>query len=150
MIIIDAHKEVFEALKEFSQVKNKTLTYLIGNHDEIELQECQRYLMNYFNNKINIIELCSKGIFQFLPFRLLMDTKRKEQINLVMNQFKPTRKDDNVASVGELLRRKVVNRFKSEKAHVNSVRPIKKFIIDGLIYDSFDTLRFLAATIYYC
>ena len=29
------------------------------------------------------------------------------------------------------------------------MRPIKKFIIDGLIYDSLNTLRFLFATIYY-
>ena len=29
------------------------------------------------------------------------------------------------------------------------LRPIKKFIIDGLIYDSLNTLRFIFATVYY-
>ena len=63
-IIMDAHKEVFEALKSFTCGKNKILTYLIGNHDaEVELQDCQKHLVDYFDNKINIIDLCSKGYF---------------------------------------------------------------------------------------
>ena len=44
---------------------------------------------------------------------------------------------------------RVVNRFKSERDHVNGVRPIKKFLINGLIYDTYFTLRFILATVYY-
>ena len=151
-IIIDAHKEVFEALKGFSCGKNKTLTYLIGNHDaEVELQNCRSYLMDYFNNKINIIDLCSEGYFPISSVQIAHghQEERANQFSEDSIQTDEKGREYLIPPWGSYYVSKVVNRFKSEKAHVNSVRPIKKFIIDGLIYDSFDTLRFLAATVYY-
>ena len=50
---------------------------------------------------------------------------------------------------GSYFVKRVVNRFKSERDHVNSVRPIKNFLINGLIYDTYFTTRFILATIYY-
>ena len=44
---------------------------------------------------------------------------------------------------------RVINRFKVERRHVASVRPIKRFIINGLIYDFYFTCRFLLANVVY-
>lgn len=151
-IIMNAHKEVFESLKKFSDQKNKTLTYLVGNHDaEVELHHCRNYLFDYFNQKINIIELCSNGYFPIASIQVAHghQEERANQFDEESIQTDESGREYLIPPWGSYYVSKVVNRFKSEKAHMNSVRPIKKFIIDGLIYDSFDTLRFLAATIYY-
>ena len=42
-IILNAHQEVFEAIKKFLSQKNKKITYVIGNHDaELSMEDCKR------------------------------------------------------------------------------------------------------------
>jgi hypothetical protein len=43
----------------------------------------------------------------------------------------------------------VINRYKQERPHINAVRPIKHFVIHGLLFDTFFTLRFLLSNIHY-
>ena len=44
---------------------------------------------------------------------------------------------------------RVINKFKEQRNHINAVRPIKKFVINGLIYDTLTTLRFIFANAFY-
>jgi UDP-2,3-diacylglucosamine pyrophosphatase LpxH len=43
----------------------------------------------------------------------------------------------------------VVNKYKQERHHANAVRPIRNFLIHGMIFDTFFTLRFMIANAYY-
>jgi UDP-2,3-diacylglucosamine pyrophosphatase LpxH len=44
---------------------------------------------------------------------------------------------------------RVINKFKEHRDYINSVRPINKFIINGLIYDTLYTIRFGFSNIIY-
>ena len=44
---------------------------------------------------------------------------------------------------------RVINKFKEGRDYINAVRPVNKFIINGIIYDSLYTLRFAFANFYY-
>ena len=43
----------------------------------------------------------------------------------------------------------IINKYKQEREYVNSVRPIKNFLIHGLVFDTFFTVRFMIANAYY-
>jgi len=151
-IIMDGHSEVFEALKKFCFKKNKKVTYLIGNHDaELELEKVKNYFLSYFENKITLISLSTLG-YRPIQSILIHHGHQSERANSFDGDS--IQKDEQgreflIPPWGSYFVSKVINRFKSESPHVNSVRPIKKFIIDGLIYDTLMTLRFILATIYY-
>jgi UDP-2,3-diacylglucosamine pyrophosphatase LpxH len=151
-IIMSGHKEVFEALKKFSSLRDKKITYIIGNHDaELDLTKVKKYFMDYFNQRINLISLTKEG-FKPIKSVLIHHGHQSERANSFDENS--IQKDEQgreflIPPWGSYFVAKVINRFKSESPHVNSVRPIKKFIIDGLIYDSMTTLRFLLATVYY-
>ena len=44
---------------------------------------------------------------------------------------------------------RVINKFKEERSYVNAVRPIKQFVINGIIYDTFFMFRFALANFFY-
>ncbi len=44
--ILDGHKEVFEALKAFAQMPNRSITYIVGNHDQAMLWPAARDLFD--------------------------------------------------------------------------------------------------------
>jgi UDP-2,3-diacylglucosamine pyrophosphatase LpxH len=44
---------------------------------------------------------------------------------------------------------RVINKFKEERNYINQIRPIKHFILNGLIFDSLFTLRFCFTNAYY-
>lgn len=151
-IIIDGHKEVFDALKKFSSIKNKKVTYLIGNHDaELEIKKVRDYFLSFFDEKIELINLTSEG---YQPLESVMinhghQSERANSFNESSIQKDHQGREFLIPPWGSYFVSKVINRFKSESPHVNSVRPIKKFLIDGLIYDSMNTIRFILATTYY-
>jgi UDP-2,3-diacylglucosamine pyrophosphatase LpxH len=43
----------------------------------------------------------------------------------------------------------VINKYKQERSFINAVRPIKHFLIHGILFDTFFTLRFILSNIYY-
>ena len=44
---------------------------------------------------------------------------------------------------------RVVNKFKEERDFINQIRPVKTFLIYGLIFDTLFTIRFMLANAYY-
>jgi UDP-2,3-diacylglucosamine pyrophosphatase LpxH len=44
---------------------------------------------------------------------------------------------------------RVINKFKEGRDYINAVRPVNKFIINGIIYDTLYTLRFIFSNFYY-
>ena len=50
-IILEAHSEVFDAIKKFLTFKNKKVTYIIGNHDaELSMEVVRKYFLEYMEN----------------------------------------------------------------------------------------------------
>ncbi len=154
-IIIGAHPEVMQALKDFIAKKNKKITYIIGNHDaELVLEKCQNYLKDYFvENKDKFF--ISNDNQTYNPHRGVY-IQHGHQYEIAHN-YNP--KDSIIDSGsgekyfmppwGSYYVTRIINKFKQERDYINEVRPIKNFIIHGLIFDTFFTLRFVFSNFFY-
>ncbi len=155
--ILKAHKEVIEALGEFLTVKNKSIVYIIGNHDAEFLFESTREKFQQ--------ALPDKGKKHF---RFIVDnTVEYRPVEGVVikhgHEYELSHRFDPIESMavddegrkyfippwGSYYVTRVVNKFKEENGYINAVRPIKRFLINGLIYDTMFTLRFIAHSFYY-
>lgn len=156
-IILDSHREVIDALIKFSTHKKKKLVYIIGNHDaELILPKVKKYLKDLFtiDGKVKIKILVNDDE-DYSPLKGVVLKHGHEYEKA--HHFHPKKsilKDEEGTSFfvppwGSYYVTKVINRFKNEKSHINAVRPIKKFIINGLIYDTLFTLRFIFSNIIY-
>ena len=155
-IIMKAHRPVLQALKQFLAKPNKTITYIIGNHDaELIFDSLKKEFISYFGpeleTKINLrndlhTHVPIPGVYiqhghqyerahEFDPDTSIVET--------------PTSGKFFIPSWGSYYVINVINRYKQERPHINAVRPIKHFIIHGLIFDTFFTLRFILSNVHY-
>lgn len=156
-IIINAHKEVFQALINFLSFPKNKIVYIIGNHDaEMVFDSLQKYFIDYFperdrakvqiivNDKESYIPCEGVVIRHGHEYELahIFDPKRCIQEDSSGNKF-------FIPPWGSYYVTKVINKFKEGRDYINAVRPVNKFIINGLIYDSLYTTRFLLANFYY-
>jgi len=156
-LIVNAHLEVFKALDEFLSTKEKSIQYILGNHDgELCFPSLQEYLLNQFSEKNRprfIIRTNEDAGYSPYPGIVLMHGHEYE----VAHNFKAAKaihetaegKKYFVPPWGSYYVTRVINKFKEERDYINAVRPIKKFLIYGFIYDTLFTVRFLFATCFY-
>lgn len=156
-MIVEAHQEVIDALKEFLALKNKTIVYILGNHDaELIFDSLRAYIIDLFpaeSQRNFMFYLEEKGEYSPTPGIVVKHGHQYE-----MAHYYHVRKSVITADNGEkyflppwgsYYVTRVLNKFKEEKSYINLVRPIKKFLINGLIYDTLFTLRFIFASCYY-
>ncbi len=155
-IILNAHPEVIEALKEFVATKNKSLVYIIGNHDaELIFDSLQTKFLEIFEEADREKVTLSKDISTYSPAAgIFLEHGHEYELahqfdvnDSVVESSKGERYF--VPSWGSYYVTHVINKYKKERDHVNAVRPIRSFIIHGLIFDTFFILRFLIANAYY-
>lgn len=154
-LVLKAHPEVFEAMKKFISITGKKITYIIGNHDaELQMKKVREHLCQFFDNHEQF-KLIGFDIEEYRPFEGVVikhghSYDIPNDITIEDNFFQ----DDSgneffIPPWGSYYVARVINRFKVERRHVASVRPIKRFIINGLIYDFYFTCRFLLANVVY-
>lgn len=155
-IMIAAHREVIDALVQFSSMKKKKLIYIIGNHDgEMILPRVKKYLCDLFvvDGKKNIQIIFDKKEYSPAKGIVLMHGHEYEAVNRIDHSKCVVQNEKGkrlfMPPWGSFYVCRVINRFKKERPHVNAVRPVKKFIINGLIYDTLFTLRFIFSSIVY-
>ena len=156
-MITEAHPEVIEGLVNFISSKKRKIVFILGNHDaECVFPSLQKYLLSLFpeedRERFTIIST-SNG--EYIPVEGVV-LKHGHEYEIA-HQYDP--KDSVVVSEagesyfippwGSYYVTRVINKFKEEKDHINSVRPIKKFLINGMIYDTLFTMRFLFANSWY-
>ncbi len=156
-IIMNAHRDVFQALSNFVSFPQNRLVYIIGNHDaEMVFESLQNYFLDYFPNrdreKVKIV-VNDKGPYIPCDGVIIRHGHEYELAHV----FDPKRciQEDSCGTKyfippwGSYYVTKVINKFKEGRDYINAVRPVNKFIINGLIYDSLYTTRFLLANFYY-
>ena len=154
-IIMKGHPEVFSEMRRFVSSEKKKITYIIGNHDaELQMKKVGSYLVDYFQEDKNF-SLIGFDIKEYRPIDGIVimhghDEDIPNQISLEDNFFTDSNGDEYfIPPWGSYYVARVINRFKIERRHVASVRPLKRFLINGLIYDSYFTSRFILANIVY-
>lgn len=154
-MIINAHQEVFGAMKKFLGQKNKKLVYIIGNHDAELIFDSlkERFLSEFGQLKEKII--IDKKLTTYEPVKGVFlqhghEYELAHKFDLDETIFESSEGEKYfVPTWGSYYVTHVVNKYKQERYHVNSVRPIRNFLIHGLIFDTFFTLRFIIANAYY-
>ena len=156
-MIVNAHPEILHALSEFIAKKNHKITFIIGNHDgELIHKSLQDYLLEQFDkehrDRFKIILPHNEG-YSPVSGVLLHHGHECEMANSF--DLKECVVQDErgkkyfIPPWGSYYVIRVINKFKEKRRYVNAVKPVKKAIINGLIYDTLYTIRFLLATIFY-
>lgn len=155
-IMLEAHKEVMQALNNFASQKNKKVVFIIGNHDaEMVFPSLQEIFINCFDENVREkVQILADGADYFPHPEVNI---RHGHEYYIAHNFEPA----NVIAESETGRKyfippwgsyyvtRVINKFKEEREHINAVRPIRKFLINGLIYDTLFTMRFILANVFY-
>ena len=156
-MIIQAHPGVIEALKNFLTFPRNRLVYIIGNHDaELIFESLRQYIVELFPEED-----------QF-KFKILLNTDEvyipEEGVVLKHgHEYELAHRFDPLTSIatdmegkkyfippwGSYYVTRVINKFKEGRDYINAVRPINKFMINGIIYDFLYTLRFGFANFWY-
>lgn len=156
-LIIQGHPEVMTALNEFLHQKNKKIVFVIGNHDgEFVFEKLQSYLLEQFDEKVRDnfeIKIPQNG--EYIPEEGIVVMHGHEYE--LAHKFDPTQAiiEDKEGRKyfnppwGSYYVTRVINKFKEQRNHINAVKPIPQFIVNGLIYDPLYTIRFTFANIFY-
>jgi len=155
-IILDAHTEVIEALDNFLTKKNKKITYIIGNHDgEMVFDSLKELLLSKLSEEAQEkIEIKNETLLYNPIESVYIEHGHNYEVAHSFDQMNAIETASNgkkyfIPSWGAYYVTQIINRYKQERDHVNAVRPIKNFLIHGLIFDTFFTIRFMIANIYY-
>jgi len=154
---VEAHSGVFEALKDFLSYPNNRVVYIIGNHDaELVFESLRDYLINQIPEKDrhkfrillndDTIYIPEDGIVlkHGHEYELAHQYSIKTCIATDINHNKYF-----IPPWGSYYVTRVINKFKEGRDYINAVRPVNKFIINGIIYDPLYTVRFIFANFYY-
>lgn len=155
-IIMKAHRPVLQALKQFLSKPNKTITYIIGNHDaELIFDSLKKEFISYFGPELEAKINLRNDLHTHVPIPgvYIQHGHQYERAH----EFDPDSSIVETPSSGKFFIPSwgsyyvinVINRYKQERPHINAVRPIKHFIIHGLIFDTFFTLRFILSNVHY-
>ena len=157
--IMAGHRKVMEGLRRFASKPNKKITYLIGNHDaDLFFRKVRERITREWD---------PKGEFPSEKVTLIAHTDRVRYEGGVEihhgNQFeavhvlsfeKPVLKnflDKPVLNIpwGSFYVLKIVNRLKGEREFLDKVRPIKVFVLFGLLFDPWFTIRYVVLSVFY-
>lgn len=156
-IIFQSHPEVFLAMEKFLRLPDKQITYVLGNHDaEMVFEVLQEEFLSYFSPAARSnLKIRNFSFSEYVPIPGIM-IKHGHEYELAhhvsQNDCIITDEENRkyfLPPWGSYYVTRVINRFKRERKYINSVRPIRKFLIHGLVYDSFFTIRFMLASFFY-
>ncbi|HXH74435.1 MAG TPA: metallophosphoesterase [Bacteriovoracaceae bacterium] len=154
-IIMKAHPGVLNAMKKFMSVPKKNIVYIIGNHDaEFVFDSLKKEFSSYFgeheknftmSNSI-VTHVPTPGVFiqHGHQYEKANDFDQENAIIETINGEKYF-----IPPWGSYWVTNIINKYKQERSFINAVRPIKHFLIHGLLFDTFFTVRFMLSNVYY-
>lgn len=154
-MIMEAHSPVLLALKKFVSYPDKKIVYIIGNHDaEFVFDSLKDEFLKIFGEFRDRVTL-SNSITNYIPTKgvVIQHGHQYERAHHFdqENAIVETLNGDKyfIPPWGSYYVTNVINRYKQERSFINSVRPIKHFLIHGILFDTFFTVRFILSNIYY-
>ena len=157
--ILAGHPKVMAALKRFASRPNKSITYMIGNHDaDLFFPKVRERIIREWDpqgqfpsDKITII--ADRDRVRFEGGVEIHHGNQFEAVH-VLDFEKPlltTFLNQPVLNLpwGSFYVLKIINRLKWEREFIDKVRPAKVFVFFGLILDPWFTIRFVTLSIFY-
>ncbi len=155
-MIIEAHYGVIKAFQNFLSFPQNNIVYIIGNHDaELIFPALQNYLFSLFGeldqSKFKIL-LNITDNYSPEPGIILKHGHEFEVAHHFSEESIIQDVEGNkyfLPPWGSYYVTRVINKFKEGRDYINAVRPVNKFIINGIIYDTLYTIRFIFSNFYY-
>jgi UDP-2,3-diacylglucosamine pyrophosphatase LpxH len=154
-MIMNAHRGVLDAMKRFLSRKDKRIVYIIGNHDaEFVFDSMKDEFLSYFGEHASNLIL-SNAISTHVPVKgvSIQHGHQYERAHIFdqENAVVETLNGEKffIPPWGSYYVTNVINKYKQERSFINEVRPIKHFLIHGILFDTFFTLRFMLSNFYY-
>ena len=157
--ILNGHPKVMAALRRFAAKPGKRIQYLVGNHDaELFFPRVRERITRAWD---------PDGAYPSAKVEVIADVERivddagieirhgnQYEAGNAMDFREPFITEDVDSPVlklpwGSIYVLKIINRMKWERTYVDKVRPVKVFVLFGLILHPFFTLRFVAYSGYY-
>jgi UDP-2,3-diacylglucosamine pyrophosphatase LpxH len=157
--IIAGHPKVMAALRRFASRPNKKITYMIGNHDaDLFFPKIRERIIREWDPQGRFPSDCVKIIADRDRVRYeggveIHHGNQFEAVH-VLNFENPILKtflDQPVLNLpwGSFYVLKIVNRLKWEREFIDKVRPVKVFVLFGLILDPWFTMKFVFLSVFY-
>ena len=156
---IAGHPKVMDAIRAFATLPDRTVTYLVGNHDaELQFGAVRERITKEWDPEGRPDSPCVRvvGDTDRLTYDEPVEIRHGNQLEAgneldFENPFLRSIRGEQVLNIpwGSIYIIKVVNRLKFERPHVDKVRPIRVFFLFGLILDPWFTLRFGFLTAFY-
>ncbi len=154
-IILNAHKDVIDAMIRFISKPSKTIIYIIGNHDaELIFPSLQEHFLSLIPQKIrHNFSFFLEEEYEPFPQIVIKHGHDYEKAHAYDRKNAIVKSIDNEnyfdAPWGSYYVTRIINKFKEQRNYIDSVRPIRAMLLNGLIYDSLFTLRFMFANSFY-
>lgn len=155
-MITSAHEDVIASLVNFVSYAENKLTYILGNHDsELILPRLQEFFYHLFPTeyraRVVILPFNPEGYFP--ENGVMIKHGHEYELAHLFSEKNLIKSSDQrlyfVPPWGSYYVTRVINKFKESRDYINAVRPINKFMINGLIYDTLFTLRFAFSNMIY-
>lgn len=157
--ILKAHVKVMAALRRFASQPGKTITYLIGNHDaDLFFEKVRERITrewdpegHYPSDKVKVIADVDRVIYE--GGLEIHHGNQQEAVHVLdfkqpfLTHFLP----QPILNLpwSSLFVLKIINRLKWERDFIDKVRPIKVFLLFGLVTDTWFTLKFCFLVAYF-
>jgi UDP-2,3-diacylglucosamine pyrophosphatase LpxH len=157
--IIHGHPKIMSGLRRFVSMPGKKITYMVGNHDaDLFFEKIRERITRewdpdgeYPSQKVTVVANTD---------RVLLDGGVEIRHG---NQFEAASKIDfSKPLITEYVEKpvlnipwgsyyvlKIINRLKGEREFIDKVRPLKTYVLFGLVIDPWFTLRFCFLSVYY-
>ena len=157
--ILAGHPKVMASIKKFASLPGKKVTYLIGNHDaDLFFPKVRERIIREWDPKgqevsdrVKIIADRDRVVFEG---GLEIHHGNQFEAVHVLNFEKPLLNDHNDQPVlnipwGSFYVLKIINRLKAEREYIDKIRPVKVYVLFGLLLDPWFTIRFAFLSFFY-
>lgn len=156
-ICVEAHAGVIDALRDFLSYPNNRLVYILGNHDaELVFESLRDFMLEQIpeNNRHKFRILLNDDTIYVPEDGIVLKHGHEYELAHQYSVKTCIATDINhnkyfIPPWGSYYVTRVINKFKEGRDYINAVRPVNKFIINGIIYDPLYTIRFVFANFYY-
>lgn len=157
--IIAGHPRVMKALRRFAGKPGKKITYLIGNHDaDLFFEKVRERITREWdpdgNYPSKTVELVADR--DRLTFEGGVEIRHGNQLEAgsILDFEKPILTGQYFKPVlnipwSSFYVLKIINRLKWEREYIDKIRPVKMFILFGLVIDPWFTIRFCFLSAFY-
>ncbi len=159
--ILAGHPDVMRTIKAFASLPGKKVTYLVGNHDaDLFFSKVREFITKawdpegkYPSTKVELV--ADREFLSFENGILEIHHGNQFEAGSVLNFEKPLLESNWLAKPvlnipwSSFYVLKIINRLKSDREFIDKVRPIKVFVLFGMILDPWFTIRFVCLSVFY-